>query len=361
MRPPAIVAAMPGADATVSGAPSPSAPSNVVASFDDVTFRWLAPKKAKNAPQPPVLDGFSLTIRRGEHLGLLGPNGSGKSTALSLLAGLHLPESGRVTWRLGGIDISPTSPRARSAFSVVFQSPSLDGQLTARDNLSLAAQMRGLGKATSSPTSPLIDELLAAFDLSARADDRVKTFSGGMKRRLDLARALIGRPTALLLDEPTSGLDEHAFRAFWAALNMRRDADRLTIVTATHRPDEAALCDRLALVHRGRIVAEGNPFDLIRQLGEDLIVVRAERSDEVAGVIAAKLGLLTRTSEGDGRLGDVTCEVPTGEDGARLLVRVVELFPKDRLDTIALKRPTLADVFAKLTGAALASDLPEAA
>jgi ABC-2 type transport system ATP-binding protein len=329
-----------------------------VASFDAVTFRWQPGKKTKDTPQPPVLDGFSLSVRRGEHLGLLGPNGSGKSTALSLLAGLHLPESGSVTWRLAGTDISPTSPRARSTFSVVFQSPSLDAQLTARDNLSLAAQMRGVDKAQ---TPAIIDDLLAAFDLSARADDRVKTFSGGMKRRLDLARALIGRPTALLLDEPTSGLDEHAFRAFWAALAKRREADRLTIVTATHRPDEAALCDRLALVHRGRIVAEGSPANLIKQLGEDLILVRAERSDEVAGVIAAKLGLLTRTSVGDGHLGDVTCEVPTGEDGARLLVRVVELFEKDRLDTIALKRPTLADVFAKLTGATLASELPEAA
>ena len=332
-----------------------------VASFDGVTFRWQPGKKSKGTPQPPVLDGFSLSIRRGEHLGLLGPNGSGKSTALSLLAGLHLPESGSVTWRLAGTDVSPTSPRARSAFSVVFQSPSLDGQLTARDNLSLAAQMRGLDKASTPAIPAIIDELLAAFDLSARADDRVKTFSGGMKRRLDLARALIGRPTTLLLDEPTSGLDEHAFRAFWAALAKRRDADRLTIVTATHRPDEAALCDRLALVHRGRIVAEGSPANLIKQLGEDLILVRAERADEVAGIIAAKLGLVTRTAVGDGHLGDVTCEVPTGEDGARLLVRVVELFPKERLDTIALKRPTLADVFAKLTGATLASDLPEAA
>lgn len=324
-----------------------------IASFDDVRFRWQA---RRGRDTTPVLDGFSLDVRDGEHLGLLGPNGSGKSTALALLAGLHLPESGLVTWRLSGESLSPTSAKARASFAVVFQSPSLDGQLTARDNLSLAAQMRGL---TGAAAARSIDELLAAFDLAARADDRVKTFSGGMKRRLDLARALLARPRALLLDEPTAGLDEHSFRAFWTALEARRVLNRMTIVTATHRPDEAARCDRLALVHRGRVVAGGTPAELIAGLGEDLIEIETRHALEVQRELTARHQLVSRVDGDAPHL--VVCEVPRDHDAASLLVRIVEQFPRGHLDRIGLKRPTLADVFAKLTGASLASDLEEAA
>lgn len=320
-----------------------------LASLSEVTFRW------RGKDERPVLDGLSLELRRGELLGILGPNGSGKSTSLSLLSGLHLPESGRIHWHLDGEDLPPTSPRARAAFSVVFQSPSLDGQLTARDNLSLAAQMRGVDRLSARRLS---DELLTTFELATRADDRVKTYSGGMKRRLDLARALIVSPRALLLDEPTAGLDEHAFRAFWRALEARRKAGELTIATATHRPDEAALCDRLVLVHRGRIVAEGRPGDLIASLGEDLLEIGTDHPEAVARSLSESLGLTTR-ADLDERL--VTCEVPRGEDAARLLVKVVELFPKGHLERISLKRPTLADVFAKLTGARLDTELAEVA
>lgn len=320
-----------------------------IATFDNVVFRW------RGKDTRPVLDHLTFELREGELLGLLGPNGSGKSTSLSLLSGLHLPESGQVRWHLETGSHSPTSPTARSAFSVVFQSPSLDGQLTARDNLSLAAQMRGLDRATA---RQLTDELLTAFELTARADDRVKTFSGGMKRRLDLARALLVRPQALLLDEPTAGLDEHAFRAFWRALESRRQAGPLAIATATHRPDEAALCDRLLLVHRGKIVAEGRPTDLIASLGEDLIEIGTDHPEEVAAEVARVLQLTTRC---DGPERQVSCEVPRGEDAARLLVRIVELFPRGHLERISLKRPTLADVFAKITGERLDAELTEAA
>lgn len=322
---------------------------SAIATLRDVTFRW------RGKDSRPVLDGLSLDLRRGELLGILGPNGSGKSTCLSLLSGLHMPESGQIRWHLDGEALAPTSPRARVAFSVVFQSPSLDGQLTARDNLSLAAQMRGVDRDTARKLS---NELLTTFDLASRANDRVKTFSGGMKRRLDLARALIVSPRALLLDEPTAGLDEHAFRGFWRALESRRKDGELAIATATHRPDEAALCDRLVLVHKGRIVAEGRPSDLIASLGEDLLEVGTDRPEAVARALSETLGLTTR-ADADERL--VTCEVPRGEDAARLLVKVVELFPKGHLERISLKRPTLADVFAKLTGARLDTELAEAA
>lgn len=326
---------------------TPTSPARVIATLTDVVFRW----KSKGAP---VLDGLSLELRRGEVLGLLGPNGSGKSTALSLLSGLHLPESGQIRWHLDG-DLSPTSHRARAAFSVVFQSPSLDNQLTARDNLLLAAQMRGLSRSAARTAS---DDLLTAFDLAARADDRVKTFSGGMKRRLDLARALIAAPQALLLDEPTAGLDEHAFRAFWRALETRRHTHALSIATATHRPDEAALCDRLLLVHRGKIVAGGKPADLVASLGEDLIEIGTAHAEDVAKELARSLSLTTRH---DAAERQVTCEVPRGDDAAHLLVKIVELFPRGHLDRISLKRPTLADVFAKITGERLDVEIAEAA
>lgn len=304
----------------------------------DVSFAW---KKGVG-----VLDRLSLSVAPGEHLALLGPNGSGKSTALSLAAGLFSPASGSVRWRFdGGAALTPLEARGR--FGVVFQHPSLDQQLSARDNLVLAGHCAGLARAR---IAERVDTLLAAAGLAARADDRVKTFSGGMRRRLDLARALVAEPEALLLDEPTVGLDAEAFERFWQQLAAMRQGSRLTVVVATHRPEEAARCDRLVMIDRGRAVYDGTPEATVRALGQDVIALQAADAHEVAGTIQARLGLVARPTGP----GETACEVPFGEDGGRLLVRVLELFPAGRVASIELRRPTLADAFVKLTGSRLA-------
>ena len=308
----------------------------------DVAFAW---KKGVG-----VLKGLSIAVQRGEHLALLGPNGSGKSTALSLCAGLYRPDSGSINWTFDGLALAPDDARARARYGVVFQHPALDKQLSGRDNLILAGHIAGMARAQINARAA---DLLANAGLTARAEDRVKDYSGGMRRRLDLARVLMSEPSALLLDEPTVGLDAEAFDRFWQQLAALRNTMDLTLVVATHRPEEAARCDRLVMIDQGRAVHDGTPEAIVRSLGQDMLALRAERPDEIASLVTASLGLVARVTGPS----ETTCEVPAGEDGARLLVRLVELFPAGRLQAIELRRPTLGDAFLKLTGSNLAEDV----
>jgi ABC-2 type transport system ATP-binding protein len=308
----------------------------------DVAFAW---KKGVG-----VLKGLSISVERGEHLALLGPNGSGKSTALSLCAGLYRPDAGSIKWTFDGAQLAPDDPRTRARYGVVFQHPALDKQLSGRDNLILAGHIAGMARPQ---INARVTELLASAGLTARAEDRVKDYSGGMRRRLDLARVLMSGPSALLLDEPTVGLDAEAFDRFWQQLATLRRATDLTLIVATHRPEEAARCDRLVMIDQGRAVHDGTPEATVRALGQDMLALRAERPEEIANLVTTQLGLVARVTGP----GETTCEVPLGEDGARLLVRLVELFPSGRLQAIELRRPTLGDAFLKLTGSQLADDV----
>ncbi len=305
----------------------------------DVAFAW---KKGRG-----VLKGLSVSVATGEHVALLGPNGSGKSTALSLCAGLYRPDAGTVRWHFDGVSRLPSDPRARARFGVVFQHPALDQQISARDNLVLAGHIAGLPKAQINART---NDLLASAGLAERATDRVKTFSGGMRRRLDLARAIMSEPDALLLDEPTVGLDAEAFDRFWQQLANLRATTSLTLIVATHRPEEAARCDRLVMINDGRAIYSGTPEATVAALGQDVLNLRADRPDEIAAIVTGRLGLVSRVIGPNA----VVSEVPLHEDGARLLVRVVELFPSGRLNAIELRRPTLGDAFVKLTGSHLA-------
>lgn len=313
----------------------------MLARLADVDFAWA--RRARNAASL-VLSGITLDVHEGERVALLGPNGSGKSTLLTLLAGLARPNRGTVTWTFDGRSFAPTSPEVRARLGVVFQHPALDGQLTARENLHLAARIAALpgAEARAAATALLVD-----VDLTEHAERRVKTFSGGMRRRLDLARALIAEPDVLLLDEPTSGLDLDAFERFWRRLESPRAPS--TLVVATHRPDEAARCDRLVMIDQGRIVLSGSPTDLVRALGKDLLVITAS---DPAALGTACTDLVTRVTGPD----TLTVEVPADHDAAQLLVRLVERFPAGRIDAIALRRPTLADLFTKVTGRSLSAD-----
>jgi ABC-2 type transport system ATP-binding protein len=296
----------------------------------------------------PVLAGLDFEVAEGEIFGLLGPNGSGKSTVLAVLAGLLEAESGTVQFR--GQVVSPRQRDYRAALGVVFQSPSLDLKLTARENLVLAASLQGLRRRTG---RRLADRAVAQVGLADRANESVETLSGGMRRRLDLARALIHQPRLLLMDEPTAGLDESAFRSTWQVLQRLRRETALTIVLSTHRPEEADRCDRLAVLDQGRADAIDTPEALRRRVAGDVLVIAADEPEGLRETIAGELGLEGIVDEA----GALHLEC---ERGHEVIPRLVEIFPNGRLRSVSLRRPSLADAFLKITGRELGDDEPPA-
>ncbi|MBZ4395012.1 ABC transporter ATP-binding protein [Myxococcus sp. MISCRS1] len=292
-----------------------------------------------------AVDGLTLSVRPGEILGLLGPNGAGKSTTFQILAGLLAPDAGQV--RFAGRELSLSDPALRRQMGIIFQRGSLDDLLTARENLMLGARLYGL---TGERARERVESMLGLIGLLDRGDERVGTWSGGMRRRLELARALVHQPRVVLMDEPTQGLDEAAFRTFWAHLKRLRDAEGLTVLLTTHRADEAEVCDRLAVLDAGKLVACDTPAALAARMGGDLLTVEAPEPETLAREVREKLGVDAKVVE-----GRVQVEA---RQGHALVPRLVESFPAGRMTSVALRRPTLADVFLQLTGRALGADVP---
>jgi ABC-2 type transport system ATP-binding protein len=295
----------------------------------------------------PALEELSFEVFPGEIFGLLGPNGAGKSTVFQILASILRPDAGRICFQ--GRELSPDDPALRTQMGVVFQRNSLDEQLSARENLALGARLYALPRAQAKAR---IAEMLELIELSDRAEDRVKAWSGGMRRRLELARALVHQPPVLLMDEPTQGLDEASFRKFWAHVQALRHSRSLTVLLTTHRPEEAELCDRLAILDAGRLVALDSPRALASRMGGDVITIEAREPEQIARVLRDQFDL-------SGTLVEGRVQVER-RDGHALIPRLVEAFPPGRLQSVSLRRPTLADVFLKLTGHALGSDPPAA-
>ena len=223
-----------------------------------------------------ALDGVTLHIPSGSLYGLLGPNGGGKTTLLRIAATLLEPSAG--TARVGGIDIAASPRTVRRLLGVVFQDPALDAELSLEENLETHASLYGLRRID---LTERIDLLLPLFGLESRRRERVSTFSGGLKRRADIVRGLLHAPPILLLDEPTTGLDPAARQVFWEMLERLRMRERTTILVATHIMEEAALCDRLALLDHGRIVAEGTPDELTGAIGEEMLWLESDDPDEL--------------------------------------------------------------------------------
>ena len=293
-----------------------------------------------------ALDGVSFDVHRGEIFGLLGPNGSGKSTTFHVLTGLLGAASGQV--RLDGVAIEPTERALRRQMGVVFQAAGLDPHLTCRENLRCAARLH---RVPSSDREPRIDELLDFAELSDRGHERVKTLSGGMKRRLEIARALVHRPRLLVLDEPTVGLDEASFERTWERLLALRQREGVTLLLTTHRPEEAARCDRLALLDQGKVLAIDTPEKFKAAISGDIITLVGKAPDELAEVLLSRFSLTARrTDEG---------VVVVVDRGHEWIPRLVEALPNGRLSSVSLKRPSMADVFLKLSGRTL-FDLPGA-
>ena len=283
--------------------------------------------------------GIDLEVAQGEIFGFLGPNGAGKSTTISMLCTLLSPTAG--TASVAGIDVVHDPARVRQRIGLVFQDPSLDDQLTGRENLEFHAFIYSIPAAERRAR---IDKMLELLQLSDRASSQVRTYSGGMKRRLEIARGMLHEPQVLFLDEPTLGLDPQTRRNIWTHLNDLRSRTGVTIFMTTHYMDEAEFCDRIAIIDRGQIVALGTPDQLKAMVGGDVVTMTSSNADEAAGQIEKVLGVTPTRDNGTLRM-----EVPDGKKFVPRLVRGLTA----PVDTISLRRPSLDDVFLKLTGRAI--------
>lgn len=283
-----------------------------------------------------ALDGLSFDVQPGQIHGFLGPNGGGKTTLFRILATLLRPQAGSVT--VFGSDLVEEAALVRLQLGVVFQSPSLDPHLTVRENLIHQGNLYGLRGRELARQAAL---QLERFALADRRSDRVKTLSGGLRRRLEIAKALLHRPRLLLLDEPSSGLDPGARRDLWSVLEELRDKREVTVLMTTHFMEEGDRCDRLALIDGGRIVAEGEPAALKEEIGGDVVVLSARDPAALCRDLRHRFDL-DATLHG----GVIRFE---RERAHEFIGRLAESFP-GRIEAVTVSRPTLEDVFLSKTG-----------
>ena len=280
--------------------------------------------------------GIDLRVEAGQTYGFLGPNGAGKSTTIEMLCTIRNPTSG--TARVGGFDVVRERDQVRRRIGLVFQQQTLDLQLTADQNLRFHAELYGLSRADADRRN---DEVLEMVALADRRSDVVAKFSGGMKRRLEIARGLVHAPQVLFLDEPTIGLDPQTRAAIWDYLHELRRRTPITVFVTTHYMDEAEHCDRIAIMDHGEIVVEDTPEALKSKVGTDRIALRTDDDELAIARVRERLGLEAGIHE-----GQVTLAVP---NGARVVPRLfTELGVGIR--SVTVTRPSLDDVFMTYTG-----------
>ncbi len=283
-----------------------------------------------------ALAGVSFDVRPAEIFGLLGPNGSGKTTTFRILSTLMLPSGGHAL--IMGHDVAGEPALVRRNIGVVFQAQSIDIKLSAEENLMLVGHIYGLSGAT---LKKRVSEMLGRVGLADRAKEKAETFSGGMQRRLELAKGLLHHPSVLLLDEPTTGLDPGARRDLWQYLQVLRDEEHVTVLVTTHLMEEAERCDRLAIYANGSVVALGTPAELKSEIGGDVILLEANQPDSLAQHIEQRFGLHPTVLDHRVRL-----EI---ENGHRFVTDVVEAFPGE-IEGVSVHKPSLEDVFIRRTG-----------
>ena len=299
---------------------------------------------------PRAVDGIDISVSPGEIYGFLGPNGAGKSTTVHVLTTLLPPTAG--TARVGGYDVVRDGPKVRSLIGVALQEAALDPLLTGRDHLRLQATLQGVPKPQRAHRA---EELLHRVGLADAADRKVQGYSGGMKRRLDLALALVHSPRILFLDEPTTGLDPQSRTALWEEVSLLRREDRVTVFLTTQYLEEAdVLADRVGIIDRGKIVAEGTPGDLKAEIGRPSVHA-IPRNDADRPAIAA---FLARFGESLDTTRDVAVRLREGL-GLADIVRAVDAEGLDVVD-LELRAPTLDDVFLAKTGRTLEGAAEEA-
>jgi ABC-2 type transport system ATP-binding protein len=294
-----------------------------------------------------AVDKLNIGVERGEVFGLLGPNGAGKTTAISMLCTILKPTSG--TAKVNGFDIVKQATQVRKSIGIVFQDPSIDDRLTGKENLYMHANLYGV---PPNEQRSRIEKVLKLVELEDRANDILRTYSSGMRRRLEIARGLIHYPKILFLDEPTIGLDPQTRDHIWVYIKELKETQDITIVLTTHYMEEAdRLSDRVAIIDYGKIVAQDTPTQLKRTLEGDVITIRAKEVEQLLTVLATRINIL-KNSKNQDRL-----EI-TVKDGEALVPRIVEIAAENKIkvEAVVLRQPSLEDVFLHYTGRAIRSE-----
>jgi ABC-2 type transport system ATP-binding protein len=300
-----------------------------------ITVRDLA----KNFGEVRAVQGVSFEVATGEVFGFLGPNGAGKTTTINMLCTLAKPTSGVAT--VAGHDVVRERDDVRRHIGLVFQDPTLDGYLTAAQNLRLHADLYGVQSDLVRPRMRQVMEMVGLWD---RKDSPVATFSGGMRRRLEIARGLMHSPRVLFLDEPTIGLDPQTRRSIWGYIRELKEREEITIFMTTHYMDEAEWCDRIAIMDHGQIVALDAPETLKAGVGRDRITIHTDDDQAAIAALRERFGIEAGISE-----GAVTFGVTSGEEFVpRLFTEWDPAHPAIR--SVSVSRPTLDDVFMSYTG-----------
>ena len=286
-----------------------------------------------------ALSNVSFEVKKGEIFGLLGPNGGGKSTLFRILSTMMVPTEGHAI--LAGHDVVRDPAAVRRVVGVVFQTQSLDKALTVEENLRAQGHLHGLSGTVLRERMANAMERLSIAD---RRKDLVDTLSGGLRRRVEIAKALLHRPPVLLMDEASTGLDPAARRDLSRHVESLREGEGVTILLTTHILEEADRCDRLVLLHQGKIVAHGSPAELRSSIGGDVVVLATADPQSLAASVSERFHLKTSARE-----GEVRVEI---ENGHRFIAEVVEAFP-GAVNSVGLHKPTLEDVFVRQTGASI--------
>ena len=294
-----------------------------------------------------AVDSLDISVESGEIFGLLGPNGAGKTTAISMLCTILKPTSGTAT--VNGFDIIREANKVRKSIGIVFQDPSIDDRLTGRENLFMHANLYGV---PASEQKERINRILKLVELEDRADDLLRTYSGGMRRRLELGRGLIHYPKVLFLDEPTVGLDPQTRDHIWKYIKELKQTHDITVVLTTHYMDEAdRLSDRIGIIDHGKMVILDTPSKLKDTLEGDVVVVRANDINALSELVAKWLGF-TKTT-----IVDDALEI-TVRNGRTVMPRIMEIATQNNIyvESILLREPNLEDVFLHYTGRTIRED-----
>ncbi|MGW5682316.1 ATP-binding cassette domain-containing protein [Nonomuraea sp. NPDC003754] len=286
-----------------------------------------------------AVKGIDFEVRSGEVFGFLGPNGAGKTTTISMLCTLVNPTGGSAT--VAGHDVVRERDQVRQNIGLVFQDPTLDGYLTAEQNLRFHAELYGVPKPLVAGRIKQVMEMVALWD---RKDAKVMTFSGGMKRRLEIARGLLHSPRVLFLDEPTVGLDPQTRAAIWGYINKLRHGEDITIFMTTHYMDEAEYCDRIAIIDHGEIVVIDSPEALKASVGKDRVQIHTGDDDTAITALSERFGIEAAVHE-----GAVTFAVASGEEFVPRLFAELGL----PIRAVSVSRPSLDDVFMSYTGSTI--------
>ncbi len=278
----------------------------------------------------------SFEVAVGEVFGFLGPNGAGKTTTINMLCTLAKPTSGSAT--VAGHDVVRERDDVRRNIGLVFQDQTLDGYLTGSQNLQMHAELYGVERGL---VAARMEQVLRMVGLWERKDSAVGTYSGGMRRRLEIARGLMHSPRVLFLDEPTIGLDPQTRRSIWTYIRELKESEEITIFMTTHYMDEAEWCDRIAIMDHGDIVALDAPEDLKAQVGTDRVTIHTDDNEEAIAALRERFGIEARVSE-----GAVSFGVPAGEEFVPRLFAELSI----PIRSVSVSRPTLDDVFMSYTG-----------